>query len=64
LATLAFPVLSWLGVFGHPEPLLIVFGFTMFILVVFTHKKNIIRLMNGNENRVALFAKSKVGNRQ
>lgn len=63
LATLAFPVLSWLGVFGHPEPLLIVFGFTMFVLVVFTHKKNIVRLMNGNENRVTLFAKSKANNR-
>ena len=62
LATLAFPVLSWLGVFGHPEPLLIVFGFTMFVLVVFTHKKNIVRLMNGNENRVSLFAKSKANN--
>ncbi|TLU97864.1 glycerol-3-phosphate 1-O-acyltransferase PlsY [Dyadobacter luticola] len=63
LATLAFPVLSWLGVFGHPEPLLIVFGFTMFILVVLTHKKNIIRLMNGNENRVNVFARSKSSHR-
>jgi glycerol-3-phosphate acyltransferase PlsY len=62
LATLAFPVLSWIGVFGHPEPLLIVFGFTMFLLVVFTHKKNIVRLMNGNENRVTLF-KAKVDSR-
>lgn len=59
LATLAFPVLSWLGVVGHPEPLLIVFGFTMFVLVVFTHQKNIVRLVNGNENRVKLFARSK-----
>ncbi len=59
LATLAFPVLSWLGVFGQPEPLLIVFGFVMFVLVVITHQKNIIRLLNGNENRVNLFKKSK-----
>lgn len=63
LATLAFPVLSWIGVFGHPEPLLIVFGFTMFILVVFTHQKNIIRLMNGNESRVNIFSKSKTERR-
>jgi glycerol-3-phosphate acyltransferase PlsY len=62
LSTLAFPVLSWVGVFGHPEPLLIVFGFTMFVLVVFTHQKNIIRLWNGNESRVNIFGK-KVGNR-
>ncbi len=59
LATLAFPVLSWIGVFGQPEPLLIVFGFVMFILVVLTHQKNIIRLLNGNENRVNIFKKSK-----
>jgi glycerol-3-phosphate acyltransferase PlsY len=63
LSTLAFPVLSWVGVFGHPEPLLIVFGFTMFVLVVFTHQKNIVRLWNGNENRVNIFAKQKAGNR-
>ena len=59
LATLAFPVLSWVGVFGQPEPLLIVFGFVMFVLVVITHQKNIIRLVNGNENRVNIFRKSK-----
>jgi acyl phosphate:glycerol-3-phosphate acyltransferase len=59
LATLAFPVLSWLGLFGQPEPLLVVFGFTMFVLVVITHQKNIIRLLNGNENRVNIFRKSK-----
>ncbi|WP_031529581.1 glycerol-3-phosphate 1-O-acyltransferase PlsY [Dyadobacter crusticola] len=57
LATLAFPVLSWTGAFGHPEPLLIVFGFIMFVLVVFTHQKNIVRLLNGNENRVKLFSR-------
>ena len=60
LATLAFPVLSWIGVFGQPEPLLIVFGFVMFVLVVITHQKNIIRLFKGNENRVNIFKKSKV----
>ena len=59
LSTLAFPILSWLGVFGQPEPLLIVFGFTMFVLVVLTHQKNIVRLINGNESRVNLFKKSK-----
>lgn len=62
LATLAFPVLSWLGVFGHPEPLLIVFGFVMFLLVVVTHQKNIVRLLNGNESRVNIFGKSKIVN--
>ena len=59
LATLAFPVMSLLGVFGQPETLLVIFGFVMFVLVVITHQKNIVRLLNGNESRVNIFAKSK-----
>ncbi len=61
LSTLAFPVLYWIGLFGRPEPLLIVFGFIMFVLVVFTHQKNITRLLNGNESRVNIFPKSNKG---
>lgn len=59
LATLAFPVLSLVGLFGQPETLLVIFGFVMFVLVVITHQKNIVRLLNGNESRVNIFAKSK-----
>lgn len=59
LATLAFPVLSLMGVFGQPETLLVVFGFAMFLLVVVTHQKNIVRLLNGNESRVKLFKSHK-----
>jgi acyl phosphate:glycerol-3-phosphate acyltransferase len=59
LATLAFPVVSLLGVFGQPDTLLVVFGVAMFIMVVFTHQKNIVRLLNGNENRVNIFGSSK-----
>jgi acyl phosphate:glycerol-3-phosphate acyltransferase len=55
LATLAFPVLSLLGLFGQPDPLLVVFGFAMFLLVVITHQKNIVRLLNGSESRIKLF---------
>lgn len=57
LATLAFPVLLLLGVFGKPEVSLVVFGFVMFLMVVFTHQKNIVRLLNGSENRVKIFAR-------
>ncbi len=57
LATLAFPVLLLLGVFGKPEVSLVVFGFAMFLMVVFTHQKNIVRLFNGSENRVKLFVR-------
>ena len=55
LAALAFPVLLLLRVFGQPEsPLLIVFGFVMFLLVVLTHQKNIGRLLRGQESRTVL----------
>ncbi|MFA7473634.1 MAG: glycerol-3-phosphate 1-O-acyltransferase PlsY [Spirosomataceae bacterium] len=57
LATLAFPVLLLLGVFGKPETSLVVFGFAMFVMVVVTHQKNIVRLINGSENRVKLFVR-------
>jgi len=57
LATLAFPVLLLLGVFGSPETSLVIFGFAMFVMVVITHQKNIVRLLNGSENRVKLFVR-------
>ena len=55
LAALAFPVLLLLRVFGEKEsPLLIVFGFIVFLMVVLTHQKNIGRLWRGQENRTVL----------
>jgi len=55
LAALSFPILLLLRVFGQKEsPLLIVFGFVVFLLVVLTHKKNIGRILNGQESRTVL----------
>ena len=55
LAALAFPVLLLLRVFGQQEnPLLIVFGFVVFLMVVLTHQKNIGRLLRGQESRTVL----------
>ncbi|RYC68632.1 MULTISPECIES: glycerol-3-phosphate 1-O-acyltransferase PlsY [Spirosoma] len=55
LAALAFPVLLLLRIFGQKEsPLLIVFGFVIFLMVVLTHQKNIARLLRGQENRTVL----------
>ena len=55
LAALAFPVLLLLRVSGETEhPILIAFGFVIFLVVVVTHKKNISRLIQGNENRTIL----------
>ncbi|GAA4463895.1 glycerol-3-phosphate 1-O-acyltransferase PlsY [Nibrella saemangeumensis] len=55
MAALAFPVLLLLRIFGENEsPLLIIFGFVMFLIVVLTHQKNIGRLLRGEENRTVL----------
>lgn len=54
LATLTFPLL----IISFPKfrpvedaPVLIAFGFLMFLVVVITHQKNISRLINGEERR-------------
>lgn len=57
IATLSFPVLLLLPPFKTDEPLLIGFGFIMFVVLAVTHKKNIVRLMKGNENRTYLWVK-------
>ncbi|MFN0048353.1 MAG: glycerol-3-phosphate 1-O-acyltransferase PlsY [Cytophagales bacterium] len=60
LGTLAFPLLMFTKWFRPDDYLLIVFGFVAFILVVYTHRKNIVRLMNGNESKIYLLAKKAV----
>jgi glycerol-3-phosphate acyltransferase PlsY len=57
LGALSFPLLLLLRPFRTGEPLLIAFGFLMFVLLAITHQKNIRRLLNGDENRTYLFAK-------
>ncbi len=60
LATLAFPVIILLFPrFNDGGPLVIVFGFAIFSIVVLTHQKNIIRLINGEESKVRLGKKDK-----
>src|SRR5690606_33662903 len=53
LAALAFPLLLLLPWFRpeHSANLLTGFGVLVFILIVVTHRKNITRLINGNESR-------------
>ncbi len=51
IAALAFPILLLLPRF-HPEnPILIIFGFILFAVVVLTHRKNINRLIAGEESK-------------
>lgn len=54
LAAISFPVFT-VYVFHRDEPLLIAFGITAAILVVITHKNNIVRLLNGQESKAKLF---------
>ncbi len=54
IAALAFPLLLLMPRFSPDDPILIVFGFAMFAIVVLTHQKNIIRLMHGEESRAKI----------
>lgn len=54
LAALSFPVFCLLPMFAPEEPALIVFGFLVFSILVITHKKNIKRLLNGEESKTFL----------
>lgn len=54
IAALAFPILLLLPRFHPDEPILIVFGFIIFVMVVLTHRKNINRLLQGEESKANL----------
>ena len=54
LAAVSFPILT-IFVFKRDEPLFIAFGVAAAVMVVLTHKKNISRLLNGEESKAKLF---------
>lgn len=54
LAAISFPFFA-IYIFHRDEPLLIAFGIAAALMVVITHKKNIIRLLNGEESKANLF---------
>jgi acyl phosphate:glycerol-3-phosphate acyltransferase len=51
IAALAFPILLLLPRFHPDNPILIIFGFVLFAVVVLTHRKNINRLIAGEESK-------------
>ena len=60
IATLTFPsLLIFVPRFKSNEPLLIIFGFFIFIVIVWTHYKNIGRIIEGEENKTYLIKSSK-----
>lgn len=55
IASLAFPIIIILFPrFNDGGPLVVVFGFAIFSMVILTHQKNIKRLINGEESKVQL----------
>jgi len=52
LGTLTFPVMLLITDVEPNDPILVIFGFTFFLVVLFTHKKNVQRVLNGTENKV------------
>lgn len=51
IAALAFPILLLLPRFSPDNPILIIFGFILFAVVALTHRKNINRLLQGEESK-------------
>lgn len=58
IASLAYPVIMLIPAFSPDEPVVLVFGFVIFVLVVLTHRKNVRRLINGEENKIYLKRRS------
>lgn len=55
ISTLSFPLMIiFIPRFHTETPIVIVFGFAIFIMVVLTHKKNLKRLFHGEENKTYL----------
>jgi glycerol-3-phosphate acyltransferase PlsY len=53
IAGIAFPIFI-LAIFNEPEHLYRVFAVIVGMLVLFTHQKNIIRILRGNESKVPI----------
>ncbi len=59
VASISFPLLIVYEVFGQEIDLLIYFGLLITLLVIFTHRTNIIRILKGTENRMYLIPRKK-----
>lgn len=60
IGALSFPALLLLVPrFKTNEPLLVIFGFFLFVIIVWTHHKNIRRMMEGEENKTYLLKSKK-----
>ena len=57
ISGLIFPLLQYLPMYDTNDLVLKIFGFTVFLLLIFTHRQNIVRLINGTENKIYLIKK-------
>ncbi len=61
MAAVMLPI-SILFIFHNHEKWLIVFGISIALMVILTHRKNIIRLFGGNESKANILKKHRKGN--
>lgn len=54
LAAFAYPLMAWL-IFTPVNQVLVIFGILVCLLVFYTHRKNISRLLTGTESKIYLF---------
>ncbi|MBP6387127.1 MAG: glycerol-3-phosphate 1-O-acyltransferase PlsY [Pseudarcicella sp.] len=59
LGSFTYPMLLLTHVFGEQSLIITIFGFVLFLMVVYTHRKNIVRLLKGTESKVYLSSKEK-----
>jgi len=53
ISTMMFGIFTYL-IYGYEEPILLFFGIFAVLLVLFTHRGNLVRLWNGEEKRITL----------
>ena len=57
IGSFSFPILMIFKTFGEELPITILFGFFVTLLVMYTHRKNIQRIVKGTENRMYFIPK-------
>ncbi|MFM1912680.1 MAG: Glycerol-3-phosphate 1-O-acyltransferase [Bacteroidota bacterium] len=62
LGAVAFPAILMSGYFGESTKTLIYFGIFVMFLVIYTHRKNIVRIREGKESKMYFIPKKKNSN--
>jgi len=54
ISTLSFAIFAWI-IYGYREPVLLIFGILATLLVLYTHRSNLKRILTGDEKKIHLF---------